>query len=193
VEIAAGFVKLIGVAAGEFADVLLEAEQALDGLIFALGAGGIQAAALAEHGLLHLLGDHGADFAKVFADLLDLLGGAVEELQVGGEGGAGTFGEFGILAEAGSDEVIHLHLRRALAVAVDAAVALLQAVGVPGDLVVDEAVAVALEVDAFAGGVGGEQDADGRVLGVELESGFDALAVIGVLRAVEEFQAVALL
>jgi hypothetical protein len=193
VEIAAGFVQLVGVAAGEFADVLLEPEQALDGLVFALGAGGVQAAALAEHGLLHLLGDDGADFAQVFADLLDLLGGAVEEFQVGGEGGAGAFGEFGILAEAGGDEVVDVHFRRALAVAVDAAVALLQAVGIPGDLVVDEAVAVALEVDAFAGGVGGEQDADGRVLGVELESGFDALAVIGVLRAVEEFQAVAFL
>src|ERR1039457_7224551 len=51
----------------------------------------------------------------------------------------------------------------------------------------------ALEVDAFAGGVGGEEDADGRVLGVKLESGFDALAVVGVLRAVEKLQAVAFL
>ena len=42
-----------------------------------------------------------------------------------------------------------------------------------------------LEVDAFAGGVGGEQDADGRVLGVGLESGFDALAVVRVHAAVE--------
>jgi hypothetical protein len=32
---------------------------------------------LPEHGLLYLLSDHGADFAEVFADLLDLLGGAV--------------------------------------------------------------------------------------------------------------------
>src|ERR1700686_2912118 len=48
--------------------------------------------------------------------------------------------------------------RRALAVPIDAAVALLHAVGVPGDLIVDEAMAVALEVDTFAGGVGGEED-----------------------------------
>jgi hypothetical protein len=81
--------------------------------------------------------------------------------------------------------MVHLHLRRALAVAVDAAIALLQAVGVPGYLVVDEAVAVALEVDVFAGGIGGKQDPDGRVLGVELEGGFDALAIVGVLRAIE--------
>jgi hypothetical protein len=44
---------------------------------------------------------------------------------------------------------------------------------------------------ASDGSVAGEQDADGRVLGVELESGFDALAVVGVLRAVEKFQPVA--
>jgi len=53
--------------------------------------------------------------------------------------------------------------------------------------------AVALEVDTFAGGVGCEQNADGRVLGIKLESGFDPLAVVGVLRAVEEFQTVAFL
>jgi len=88
--------------------------------------------------------------------------------------------------------VVHLHLRRALAVAVDAAIALLQAVGVPRDFVVNEAMAVALEVDAFTGGVGSEQDADARVLGIKLEGGFDALAVVGVLRAVEKFQPVAL-
>ena len=89
--------------------------------------------------------------------------------------------------------MVDLHFGRALAVAVDAAVALLQAVGIPRDLVVNEAMAVALEVDAFARGVGGEQDADRRVLGVELESGFDALAVVGVLRAIEQFQTVAFL
>ena len=43
-----------------------------------------------------------------------------------------------------------------LADAVDAAEALLEAVGVPGQVVVDHQVG-ALEVDAFAGGVGGEQ------------------------------------
>ena len=193
VEIAAGFVKLLGVAAGEFADVLFEAEQAFDRLVLALGAGGVQAAALAEHGFFHLLGNDGADFAQIFADLLDLLGGAVEKLQVGGEGGTGAFCEFGILAKTGGYEVVDVHFGCMLTVSVDAAVALFQAVGVPGDLVVDKAVAVALEVDAFAGGVGGKQDADRRVLGIKLEGGLDALAVIGVLRAVEEFQTVALL
>src|ERR1035437_1992903 len=68
VECAAGFIKLSGVRAGDLTDVLFEAEQALDGLVLALGAGGVQAAALAQHGLLHLFGDDGADLAQVFAD-----------------------------------------------------------------------------------------------------------------------------
>ena len=50
-----------------------------------------------------------------------------------------------------------------LADAVDAAEALFQAVGVPGQVVVDHQVG-ALEVDAFAGGVGGDQDLDFLVL-----------------------------
>ena len=47
----------------------------------------------------------------------------------------------------------------ALAVAVDAAHPLLEAVRVPGDVVVEEDVAD-LEVDALAGGLGGDQDLD---------------------------------
>ena len=52
-----------------------------------------------------------------------------------------------------------------LADAVDAAEALLEAVGVPGQVVVDHQVG-ALEVDALAGGVGGQQHLH---LGVVLE------------------------
>jgi len=47
--------------------------------------------------------------------------------------------------------------------AVDAAEALFEAVGVPGQVVVDHQVR-ALEVDAFAGGIGGEQDLHIRVV-----------------------------
>jgi hypothetical protein len=50
-----------------------------------------------------------------------------------------------------------------LELAVDAAVALLDAAGVPGQVEVEEVGAVRLEVQALAGGVGGEQDAQ-RVL-----------------------------
>ena len=46
-----------------------------------------------------------------------------------------------------------------LPVAVDAPVALLQPVRVPRDFVVDQPVAMVLEVQAFGGGIGGKQDA----------------------------------
>ena len=45
----------------------------------------------------------------------------------------------------------------------DAAHPLLEPVGVPGDVVVEEDVA-ALEVDALAGGLGGDENLDGAVL-----------------------------
>ena len=48
--------------------------------------------------------------------------------------------------------------RLGLAVTVDAADALLEPVGVERDVEVDQSVAVVLQVDALAGGVGGEQD-----------------------------------
>jgi hypothetical protein len=54
-----------------------------------------------------------------------------------------------------------------LADAVDAAEALLQAVGVPRQVVVDHQVGV-LQVHAFAGGVGGEQHAAVRVVAEQL-------------------------
>ena len=78
-----------------------------------------------------------------------------------------------------------------LAVPVDAAVPLFQAVRVPGDLEVDHPGAVVLEVDALGGGVGGQQDADGTVLGVGLEGRLDPLPVLRVHAAVHRHQAVA--
>jgi hypothetical protein len=60
--------------------------------------------------------------------------------------------------------------------AVDAAVALLEAGGVPGDVEVEEVGAGGLEVDALAGGVGGEQDAHGVVGGVGVEGALDLFA-----------------
>ncbi len=66
-----------------------------------------------------------------------------------------------------------------LAVAVDAAHALLQPDGVPGDVVVDHEPAE-LEVDAFAGGLGGDQHlgASSRklALGVDARAGRVAVA-----------------
>ena len=59
-------------------------------------------------------------------------------------------------------EVVHLGLL-VLAVAVDPADPLLEAVGVERDVEVHQAVAMPLQVDALAGGVGGEQDPDRRL------------------------------
>ena len=100
-----------------------------------------------------------------------------EELQVRLEGVDGV-------APAGADEVADVG-GGLLAVAVDAADPLLEPVRVERDVVVDQAVAVALQVDALAGGVGGEQDAD-RVLGrVGLERQPQLLALVGGDAAVQ--------
>ena len=63
-----------------------------------------------------------------------------------------------------------------LELAVDAAVALLDPAWVPGQVEVEEVGAVGLEVEAFAGGVGGEQDAQGVLRGVGVEAALDLLA-----------------
>lgn len=77
------------------------------------------------------------------ADLLELLVQALEDAAFDGVGG-----------DEVEDEAV-----LALAVAVDAAHPLLQAVRVPGDIVVEEDVA-GLEVDPFAGRFGGDEDLD---------------------------------
>ena len=56
-----------------------------------------------------------------------------------------------------------------LAVAVDAADALLEPVRVERDVEVDQPVAVVLQVDALAGGVGGQQDPNRRLGGILVE------------------------
>ena len=78
-------------------------------------------------------------------------------------------------------EVVAAHLGRRLQLAVDAAVALLDPAGVPRQVEVEEVGAVGLEVQALAGGVGGEQDAqrvDGGV-GVEPALGLLAAGTLG--------------
>jgi len=59
--------------------------------------------------------------------------------------------------------------RLLLTMAVNAAVALLHDVRIPGNLDVDQVIAVVLEVYAFGGGIGGQQDADGRNVRRSLE------------------------
>jgi hypothetical protein len=84
------------------------------------------------------------------------------------------------------------HLRRALAVAVDAPVSLLEPVRVPGDLVVEHAVAVALEVDAFARRVRRKKDPNRRLRRIGLERGLDPAPLRSVHAAIEELHPLAL-
>ena len=95
----------------------------------------------------------------------DLLEGAPEDVEdLAAQRGAGLVKLFEesfvdrAFAGLAGDEVPEM-ADLALAEAVDASEALFNAVGVPGQVVVDHEVG-ALEVDAFAGGVGGDEDVD---------------------------------
>ena len=145
----------------------------------------VEGGAAAEHRLLDLRGDHRAGAAEVLADLLDLRHDAREEVEVAFERAALR----GL--PAGAHAVMDEHLRGGLAMAVDAAVALLQAVGVPRDLGVGEQVAVALQRDPLGRGVRRQQHADGVVGGRLLPLALDALALVAVGRAVEQLDALA--
>ena len=72
--------------------------------------------------------------------------------------------EDAVLGALREDEVVAADLRRGLELAIDAAVALLDAAGVPRHVEVEEVGAVGLEVEALASGVGRDQDAE-RILG----------------------------
>jgi len=135
-------------------------------------------AAPAEHGVAHLVGQHGADRAEVVTDLLDLVRHLREEPELGGERGRVVLPSLG-------DEVADLDEGVRLAVAVDTAVALLQPGRVPRDLPVEHPPAVQLEVDALRGGVGGHQDPHRRPGWTGLELGLRALTVVGVHAPVE--------
>src|SRR4051794_41308938 len=90
------------------------------------------------------------------------------------------------LPPLGADEVMDQYLAGGLAVTIDAAVALLEAVGVPRNLRVDEAMAALLQGDALRGGIGGQQDPD-RIQGrICLPARLDRLAVLFAGRAVQQ-------
>ena len=84
--------------------------------------------------------------------------------------------EHAVLGRGRVEEVVAADLGLGLERAVDAAVALLHARGVPGDVEVEEVGAVALEVHALAGGVGGDEDADGVLVGRGVEGALHLLA-----------------
>ena len=121
---------------------------------------GVGVGRAAEHRRLHLVGEDGRHGAQVVSDGLDLVGDQRQEREVGLEGAAGDPAPplGGGVLPARADEVVDEDLRGGLAVSVDPAVALVEARGREGDLDVDEPVAVALEVDALARGVGRQKD-----------------------------------
>jgi hypothetical protein len=75
-------------------------------------------------------------------------------------------------------EVMAAHFGRGLELAVDAAVALLDAAGVPRQVEVEEVGAVRLEVQAFACGVRREQDAQRVLRGRGVEAALDLAAIL---------------
>src|SRR5688572_6482520 len=134
---------------------------------------------MAEHCLFDLLGDDGADFTKVVPDLLDLLRRTHQEFQVTFEFASGNLLlAFFSLLVALANKVKDADFLRTLSVTVDTAIPLLHPVWVPRNLVVDETGTVVLKVDAFTGGVGGEQDANGAPLRVELERSLDCFTLV---------------
>ena len=84
--------------------------------------------------------------------------------------------QYAVLDALRQYEVVTAHLRRPLKLAVDAAVALLDAARIPRQIEMEQVGAVGLEVQPLAGRVGGQQDAQ-RIGGrVGIESPLDLLA-----------------
>jgi hypothetical protein len=86
-------------------------------------------------GFLDLLGDDRADFAEVFTDGLDLERGAEQKFQI-------TFEVAGSLArlsgiEASADEMVDVNFGIFLPVTIHATIALLHAIRIPRDFVMD--------------------------------------------------------
>ena len=145
-------------------------------------AGGIHALQLALHhiepiqidaplqGLLHLLLHQRRQRAQLLADHLGLLDQHLHHP---------------VLRAVLQQEVVAPHLRRLLQLAVDAAVALLQLARVPGDIEVDQVLAMVLQVHPFPGGIGGDQDPQRLLIRVGVEAGLEPLAVVFAHAAAE--------
>ncbi len=86
-------------------------------------------------------------------------------------------------------EVVAVDLRAGLQLAVDAAVALLDAAWVPRQVEVEQVGAVGLKVQPFASGVGGDQDAQRVFCRVRVEATLDFLAPGAANQAVNHLDA----
>ena len=102
--------------------------------------------------------------------------------------------DFGLLDEASQhavfrplrvDEIAAIDARRRLEFAVDAAIALFKATRVPGQVEMEEVAAMPLKVQAFARGIGRDQDAERVVGGRGVECPFDILPAVGQSRTAE--------
>ena len=134
----------------------------LDGVDLGLGLGQFasqQAAALRE--LIDLPLQHLADAAEFLLDHA--------ELPLQGE-------QHAILRPLRVEEVAAEDLVRGLKLAVDAAVPLLEATGVPRQVEVEEIPAVGLQVEALSRGVGADQDPERVVVRIAVERDLELLA-----------------
>jgi hypothetical protein len=176
-----GLVELHAQPLGLFAQVELGAGEP-DGR-GSVDPGDVEPGAASEHAPFDLGRQHGVDLAEVLADGRHLGGDPGQKLQVplvaAGRG----------VLPAGADEVLDLD-GLGLAVPVQPADPLLQPVGVERDVVVDDPVAVQLQVDALAGAVVPEQDPDQVTVRRGLERVLDALPERIVHPAVQQAQAV---
>ena len=135
-----------------------------------LGAGVLHEQPFAEH-LLDDLGVHGhGDVdAELVTDASVLAEEHLEDEAIDGV-------VFAIIGQ-GADGLA------ALAIAVDAALALLVAGGVPGEVVVDHGVEEVLEVDALGEAVGADEDAAGVLLEGGIQVGDVGVVVLVVVQA----------
>src|SRR5260370_31535809 len=115
----------------------------------------IERATSPEHSLLDPIGNHGANVSQVFAYLLNLVHCLHQKLQVGIQ-----FAHWPIpvlMVEIGTAaKAVDVYVWRALTVAINTSITLLQAIGVPGNLVVNKERTVILQVDTSVSGVGAE-------------------------------------
>ena len=138
------------------AEISFSLQHSSDGIGLGLSRLSIQSFAFAQHGLFHLLGYDGPYLAEVRPDGVHLVRRHHQELEIGLKIAWPGSGTLAPLLVSLAHEVVDAHFLGPLAVTVDTAVSLLQSIGVPGYLEVDQSAAMVLQVDALGGGVGSE-------------------------------------
>src|SRR5262249_2021895 len=126
--------------------------------------------ALAEDAFDVVLDDLG-EAAKIALDRLGLAHEHVEDA---------------VLGPVGQNEVIATHFGLGLQLAVDTPVALINAARIPRQIKVEQVGAVGLEIEPFASGVGGDQDAEWIVGGIGVESTLDLMSTGAARQAIND-------